>query len=91
MITRDFNDHNTDRQTCINNWENAITTENVKISLLFSSGFPDEKGVDVAPASATHFALYENRRARLTIPYPSNCYDNWTMTNYTDVLGKLLD
>ena len=46
--------------------------------------------MDVSPNKKTNFALQQQSYIRLKKPYSSNCYSNWSSTDYTDLLGKFL-
>ena len=50
----------------------------------------NENGLDAGPKQQTNFVLRERRNDRLEDPYESKCYKNWTSTNYTKFLGKII-
>ena len=39
--------------------------------------------MDATPGHLNNFVVSESRHARLKMPYPSNCYSNWTQTSYS--------
>ena len=67
---------------------NCTNVINRPVFITISSPLPDELGYDVQPASNTNFGVREAVTTRLKAPYTSNCYSNWTGTNYTNFLGK---
>ncbi len=46
----------------------------------------DEMGNDLMPNSLTQAAMQEVIFEREKSPYPSDCYDSWTQTNYSDYI-----